>query len=60
MLGLGVTEMKVLLTLLACPTAIVSYTMAVELKGDEALASGTIALSVLASFVSLAVIVGAF
>ncbi len=60
MLGLGVTEMKVLLILLACPTAIVSYTMAVELKGDEALASGTIALSVLASFVSLAVIVGAF
>ena len=57
-LGLGAGEMKVLLILLACPTAIVSYTMALEMKGDEALASGTIVLSVLASVVSLAVIVG--
>jgi predicted permease len=59
-LGLGAVEMKVLLILMACPTAIVSYTMAVEMKGDEALASGTIVLSVLASVVSLAVIVGVF
>lgn len=55
---LGAVELKVRLILLACPTAIVSYTMALELKGDEALASGTIVLSVLVSVVSLAVIVG--
>jgi hypothetical protein len=34
--------------------------MALELKGDEALASGAISLSVLTSVVSLAVIVGMF
>ena len=59
-LGIGGIELKLLLILLACPTAIVSYTMVVELKGDESLASGTIGLSVLTSMVSLAVIVGAF
>ncbi|AOS44394.1 Membrane transport protein [Lacunisphaera limnophila] len=57
-LGLGAVELKMVLILMACPTAIISYTMALELKGDEALASGAIALSVLASLVSLAVIVG--
>ncbi|HEX2860173.1 MAG TPA: AEC family transporter [Lacunisphaera sp.] len=59
-LGLGAEELKMVLILMACPTAIISYTMAVELKGDEALASGVIALSVLTSLVSLAVIVGWF
>jgi hypothetical protein len=59
-LGLGAVELKVMLLLLACPTAIVSYTMALEMKGDEALASGTIVLSVLTSVVTLAVIVGVF
>ncbi len=59
-LGLGATELKLVLILLACPTAIVSYTMALELKGDESLAAGTISLSVLTSLVSLAVIVGWF
>ena len=59
-LGLGAVEMKVLLILMACPTAIVSYTMAVEMKGDEAIASGSIVLSVLTSVVALAVIVGVF
>jgi malate permease and related proteins len=59
-LGLGAVELKVVLILMACPTAIISYTMALELKGDEALASGAIALSVLASLASLAVIVGWF
>ena len=49
-----------LLILLACPTAIISYTMALELKGDESLASGVIVLSVLTSVVTLAVIVGTF
>ena len=53
-------ELKMVLILMACPTAIVSYTMALELKGDEPLAAGAIALSVLTSVVSLAVIVGWF
>lgn len=57
-LGLGAAELKLVLILMAAPTAIVSYTMALELKGDEALAAGTIPLSVLTSLVALAVIVG--
>ena len=57
-LGLGAAELKLVLILMACPTAIISYTMALELKGDEALASGAIAVSVLTSVGSLAVIVG--
>ncbi|MFZ5497086.1 MAG: AEC family transporter [Verrucomicrobiota bacterium] len=59
-LGLGAEELKLVLILMASPTAIVSYTMALELKGDEALAAGTISLSVLTSLVSLALIVGWF
>lgn len=59
-LGLGAMELKLILILLATPTAVVSYTMAVEMKGDEQLASGTIVLSVFTSLVALAVIVGVF
>lgn len=59
-LGLGAAELKLVLILMAAPTAIISYTMALELKGDESLAAGTISLSVLTSLVSLAVIVGMF
>ena len=59
-LGLGALELKIVLIFMACPTAVISYTMALELKGDGALASGTIVLSVLTSLVSLAVIVGWF
>lgn len=55
-LGLGGLELKMVMILLACPTAIVSYTVALELKGDEAIASGTIVLSVPTSLVSLAAI----
>jgi predicted permease len=58
--GLGASEMKVLLILLACPTAVGSYTMAIEMKGDGPLASGAIVLSVFLSAISLAIIVGAF
>ena len=57
-LGLGAAELKMVLILMASPTAIISYTMALELKGDEALASATISLSVLTSIASLAVVVG--
>ncbi len=59
-LGLGALELKLVLLLMACPTAIVSYTMALEMKGDEALASGTIVLSVFTSLASLAVILVVF
>ena len=55
-LGLGGLELKMVMLLMACPTAVVSYTVALELKGDEALASGAIVLSVLTSVVSLAVV----
>mgnify|MGYP001597170279 CR=1 FL=1 len=57
-LGLAGMELKVLMVLLACPTAIISYTMVLELKGDETLASGTIIFSVLTSIFSLALIIG--
>jgi predicted permease len=59
-LHLAAQEIKLVLIFLACPTAVISYTMAIELKGDEALASGTIVLSVLTSVVTLAIIVGGF
>ena len=59
-LGLGGLELKVVMILMACPTAIVSYTMALEMKGDEALASGAIVLSVVTSLAALAVVVGCF
>lgn len=55
-LGLAPLELKMVVILMACPTAIASYTVALELKGDETLASGAIVLSVLTSLVSLAVI----
>ena len=59
-LGLGAAELKMVMILMACPAAIVSYTMALEMKGDEAIASGAIVLSVFTSVVTLATIVGVF
>jgi hypothetical protein len=59
-LGLGAIELKLIMILLATPTAVVSYTMAIEMKGDDTLASGTIVLSVFTSLVALAAIVGLF
>ncbi len=57
---LGATETKMVMILMACPSATISYTVALEMKGDEAMASGTIVLSVIASLIALAVVVGAF
>lgn len=57
--GLGPVELGAVMILMACPTAVTSYTVAVELKGDEALASGTIVLSVLTSLAALVVILAA-
>jgi predicted permease len=59
-LGLGGLELKMVMIFMACPTAIISYTMVLEMKGDETIASGSIVLSVLTSLVSLAVVVGCF
>ncbi len=55
---LNETSRLVLLILSACPTAVASYVMAKELKGDEALAAGAIIISTLASVPALALIVG--
>lgn len=60
LVGLGAIETSLLMILAASPTAIVSYTMAVELKGDEQLASMTIVVSVLTSLVALAGCVAMF
>ena len=59
-MGLGGVELKMLMILMATPTAIISYAVAIELKGDEAIAAGSIVLSVLISVVMLAVVIGAF
>jgi predicted permease len=58
--GLGPRETVLVMILGAAPTAIVSYTMALEMKGDGEMASATIALSVVASLVSLAATVSLF
>lgn len=55
---LNETSRMVLLILSACPTAVASYIMAKELEGDEALASGAIIISTIASMPVLALIVG--
>jgi predicted permease len=39
-----------------CPTAAAAYVMARQMGGDEGLASGSIALSTVLSFLSLALI----
>jgi malate permease and related proteins len=52
-LGFGPAETRVVLLFMACPTAIVTYTVAVELGGDGQLASGVIAMSCLTSLAAL-------
>ena len=58
--GLEPAGLQVAMILMACPTAIVSYTLVVELKGDEAMASTIIVGSVVLSLPALALIVGMF
>jgi hypothetical protein len=58
--GLEPAALQTVMILMACPTAIVSYTMVLELKGDETLASTVIVGTVAASLVTLALIVGLF
>ncbi len=58
--GLEPAALQVAMILMACPTAIVSYTMVLAMKGDEAMASTTIVASVVCSLATLALIVGVF
>jgi predicted permease len=51
--GLDATALRIALVFAACPTAAASFVMARQMGGDEALASGSIALSTLLSAFSL-------
>ena len=55
-LALNPADTRVVLIFCACPTAVVAYTMASQMGGDEPLAAGAIAASTVASFASLAVV----
>ncbi|MEM6854018.1 MAG: AEC family transporter [Planctomycetota bacterium] len=56
--GLSADDRLVVLIFAACPTAVASYVLATQLKGDPALAAATIVLSTLLSAVSLGVVLG--
>lgn len=49
-------ELRIALVLASCPTAAAAYVMAVRMGGDEALASGSIAASTIASAISLSIV----
>lgn len=53
-LGLAPEDTRIVLVFAACPTAAAAYTMASRMGGDEGLAAGTIAVSTIAAFASLA------
>jgi predicted permease len=59
-LGLDALALKIVMILMATPTAVASYAMALELKGDEKIASGAIVLSVLTSIATLALVIAFF
>ncbi len=59
-IGLDDAAMLALLICLACPTAAISYTMAKQMGGDEALAATAVVYSALASAVSLGVVIAVF
>ena len=59
-MGLADLELKMLIIFMATPTAVVSYTVALQLKGDERIASGSIVLSVVTSMVTLALVIACF
>jgi predicted permease len=52
--GLGPVEHRIAIVFAACPTAAAAYVMARQMDGDEALASGSVALSTVLSVASLA------
>ena len=59
-LGLDDPAMLALLICLACPTAAISYTVAKQMGGDEALAATAVVLSAVASAISLGVVIAVF
>ncbi len=54
--GLSPGEMRVVLVLMSCPTAAVSYTMVRQLGGDENVAASSIVLSTVFSMIALSVV----
>jgi predicted permease len=54
--GLDANAQRIALVFSACPTAAASFVMARQMGGDEALASGSIALSTLLSAISLSIV----
>ena len=59
-MNLDPVALKMVMIFMATPTAVVSYAVALELKGDEKIASGAIVLSVLTSVVTLALVIALF
>lgn len=57
-MGIGGTELQIALIYLACPTAVASYVMTRQLRGDDQLAAGIVVLSTLLSLFSLGAVVG--
>lgn len=55
--GLGAMETKLIVLFMATPTAIISYPMALEMKGDESIAAGSIVLSVGTSLLAMAAVI---
>lgn len=53
--GVSGTELRIVVVLAACPTAAAAYIMARQMRGDEALAAASIALSTILAIISLAV-----
>ena len=54
--GLTVMELQIALIYLACPTAVASYVMAEQLKGDHQLAGNIVIISTILSFPALALV----
>ena len=59
-LDLDPLALKMLMIFMATPTAVASYAVALELKGDEKIASGAIVLSVFTSVITLALVIALF
>ncbi len=57
MIGLSGEELRVVLIMLACPTATASFIMACQMGGDSHMTAGSIVLSTILSFISLFIII---
>ncbi len=59
-LGVGGTELRIALLLLACPTAVASHVMAEQIIGKQPLSASIVLLSTLLSIVAFAIILALF